>query len=241
MKHTRLSAMTTSVLDSPLFAGVPEQTVERMLASMTRMRWSGAAPAMTAADTAERFYLLEQGRMKVSRAARDSGRVLSLEILAPGDGFDLVVLLDGQAHDAQCETLEPVVTLSAPLGVWREWLETQPTLRRALLRHVAARLRTLEDLATDLALEDTQTRLARLLLTHLAGEPVQRPGLLRGLPQEELAHLIGSVRVVVTRILQTFRREGLIRHDAGQWIVEDIRRLAERAGLISRDHHHPTD
>ncbi|AOU99088.1 hypothetical protein BI364_15085 [Acidihalobacter yilgarnensis] len=224
---------------SPLFEGMATVDIERMLASMTRMNWPGRTPALNGADTGERFYLIERGRVKISRAASHSGRELSLEILGPGDGFNLVTLLDGQPHAVLCETLEPTSTLSAPLDAWRSWLESQPALRRALMRYVAARLRALENLAADLALEDTQTRLARLLLSHLADETPQRSPLLRGLPQEELAHLIGSVRVVVTRLLQGFRREGLVRHEAGQWIIEDIRRLAQRAGITPPAHHHP--
>ncbi|OBS09197.1 Crp/Fnr family transcriptional regulator [Acidihalobacter prosperus] len=237
MKQTEPPAIDESLQHSPLFAGVDARQRERMLADMTRMQWPGHSPALGDADTTERFYLIESGRVKISQASADSGRELSLELLGPGDGFSLVSLLDGQPHAVMRETLEPVSTLSAPLAAWHTWLESQPALRRALLRYVAARLRVLEAFATDLALADTQTRLARLLLSQLAGEATRRPALLHGLPQEELAHLIGSVRVVVTRTLQRFRREGLVRHEAGRWIIEDIRRLAERAGVIHASHH----
>ncbi len=114
----------------------------------------------------------------------------------------------------------------------QEWLERFPPFRLAIHRYVARQLRELTEQASDLALHDTMTRLARLLLRYIdttKSDTARRINLIRDLPQEELASLIGSVRVVVSRLLAQLKREGVVDVHNGKFRVADLRRLLRRA------------
>jgi CRP-like cAMP-binding protein len=179
-----------------------------------------------------RFRIIVSGRVKISRSNEQNGRELTLWLLGPGDGFDIVVLLDGAPHAVSAWTLDDVQTLSAPAGLVRTWIDRYPTFRRGLLRYVAEQLRNLTDLASDLALHDTMTRVTHLLLRHFdAGSPDGGRGLtlLHSLPQEELASLIGSVRVVISRLLAQLKREAAIELRSGTVHIADLKRLLQRA------------
>lgn len=125
--------------------------------------------------------------------------------------------------------LDPVEGVSAPVTYWRQWLEDYPTLRRFLLRHMAERLRDLSLLAGDLALHDTSTRLANLLLRHLDEMGTDRNHPLGDLVHEEIAQLIGTVRVVVNRLLNRFKRGGIIHTAAGTLHIADLEHLLQKA------------
>jgi len=80
---------------------------------------------------------------------------------------------------------------------------TSHSVNRTLLPYLGKQIRDLEELASDLSLHDTATRLAKLILRHLDHESQQQQELklINDLSNEELASMIGSVRVVVNRHL----------------------------------------
>jgi len=69
-------------------------------------------------------------------------------------------------------------------------------------------------------------RLAHLLLRHF---DVGEGNLLRDLPQRELASLIGSVRIVVSRLLSQMRRQGIVQLRGGAVHSVDLKRLLAKA------------
>jgi len=192
---------------------------------------------MGPADVTERFRIVTTGRVKITRSNSRDGHELIVWLLGPGDGFDIVSLLDGEPHAVSAWALDDVTILSAPMPVVRQWLERFAPLRLAMHRYAARKLRELTELASDLALHDTSARLARLLLRHIdtrrrSDKPCIDP--LLDLPQDELASMIGSVRVVVSRILADLKREGIVSVQDGTLRIESLKRLLRRAD----DHGH---
>lgn len=181
---------------------------------------------MGTADSADTFRLVIEGRVKIVRSNSHEGRELTLWLLGPGDGFDVVSLLDGEPHAVTAWAVDDARTLVAPMALWRDWLEESRPLRIAAHRYAARRLRELSDLAGDLALHDTSARLAHLLLRHF---DAKEGNLLRDLPQRELASLIGSVRIVVSRLLAQMRRQGIVELRGGAVHSVDLQRLLAKA------------
>jgi CRP-like cAMP-binding protein len=107
-------------------------------------------------------------------------------------------------------------------------MRTYPALHQAATRCAGMRLRELADLVEDLALHDTSARLAHLLLRHL-DDNENTDHRLHGLVHEDIARLIGSVRVVVNRLLNRFKHEGIIHTEAGNIRLADLERLQKKA------------
>jgi CRP/FNR family transcriptional regulator, cyclic AMP receptor protein len=223
---------------SPLFAGLSRHALKQIAGALALENWPRNSQIAGPAAATKYFRVVVRGRVKIIRSNLRDGRELTLWLLGPGDGFDLAALLDGEPHAVAAWTLDEVTTLSAPLPTFRRWLERFPPLRLALQRQVAEKLRELTELASDLALHDTSTRLAHLLLhnleeTHAGDEAGLDPRL--DLSQQELASLIGSVRVVVGRALAQMRREGIVAVHRGALRIASIKRLLARAeGRLER-------
>lgn len=94
-------------------------------------------------------------------------------------------------------------------------------------------MRALEELATDLSLHDTLTRLARLILRHTNPEHSQELQLIHDLSDAELAKMIGTVRTVVNRHLQHFKKEGIVETHRNHLGVKDLH------GLLNMIDEHP--
>ncbi|HEC15768.1 MAG TPA: Crp/Fnr family transcriptional regulator [Sedimenticola sp.] len=225
-----LAEATRVLHDSPLFHGIDKQTLREILAKLHLKCWPRHSHVMEPSDTIRHFYVLLEGRIKVTRRHPETGRELTLFLLGPGNGFNVISLLDGRAHDVDTIALDDVKALSAPVERWHQWLEQYPPLRRALREFVGYRIKQLSELASELALDDTMGRLVHLLLRHFNGDRhTGHPNLIRDLSQEELAHMIGSVRPVVARLLGELKREGIIDTTGGQLHVLDLQRLLEKA------------
>ena len=228
---TRADALRV-LSESPLFAGLEHSVLTEMVDTLSVVHWVPHAAVMTQAETLTRFYVLLRGRVKITRANARTGREVTLFLLGPGDGFSVVSLLDGQPHEVDAETLDPVDALSGPTALWNSWLDRYPAFRKAMRRYLLARMQEVSELAGDLALHDTMTRLVHLILRYFDGldpKAPPRPNLIKDLSDEELAYMIGTVRVVMNRLLGELKREGVIDTRGGELHVRNLEKLLRKA------------
>lgn len=207
---------------SPLFAGVEPRTVSSIADALTVEAHGKGTQIAGPADSVESFRVILEGRVKVVRSNSRDGHELTLWLLGPGDGFDVVGLLDGEPHAVTSWAVDDVRVLAGPVTLWQEHLQQSPALRLAAYRYVGSKLHELSELAGDLALHDTSARLAHLLLHHFTAKT---GNLLRDLPQRELASLVGSVRIVVSRLLAQMKRQGIVELHGGMVRSVDLDRL----------------
>ncbi len=226
---------------SPLFAGLRGPALAEIADALATETWSRKRQIVGPSQTAKRFRIIVRGRVKITRCNSHEGRELTLWLLGPGDGFDIVSLLDGEPHAISAWALDDVTILSAPAGLFRGWLERFDPLRLAFHRYAAGKLRELSELASDLALHDTSARLAHLLLRHIdTSGRSDRPHIdpMLDLPREELASMIGTVRVVVSRLISDMARDGVLSVHNGALRIESLKRLLRRADASSRSSPH---
>lgn len=215
-----------------LFSGLDDASLHAMLASYRRETWTKGAH-LPPRQTTDQFTVVVSGRLELTRVNADTGRQITLFTLTPGDAFDVITLLDGREHDINPVALEPLEIVTAPLGKVRQWIEANPAFNRAFLPYLGDKVRDLENLSTDLALYETVTRLAKLILLQAKPDLPLAPAGCRPLPlvntlsDEAMARMIGSVRVVVNRHIQDFIKMGLITTTRGQLVVRDLEKLRE--------------
>lgn len=220
--------------ESPLFRDLQPSVRQTLLRRLKPEHWSRRSSIMDPRQRVDRFYLVIKGRVKITRQNLKTAREITLFLLGPGSAFGLVGLADGLFGSVCVETLDDVVALSGPASLWEAWVATYPMLRESMSAYVAGHLSQLAELASDLALHDTKTRLARLILRNLRAEAACFDGedaLIRDLPHEELGCMIGSVRVVVNRLIAELKREGVIDTRAGGLQVLDYEKLVRIAEL----------
>ena len=208
---------------SPLFIGCDREFLQDKLLHLQPEQFQRKAVVLAARQTTRKFFIVVEGRVKlVSRAAANE-REITLFLMGPGDAFDVVSLLDQQAHDLSAESLDRVTLLSAPAEQVREWIASHPEFNRTFLPYLGRKMSLLSELATDLTLHDTGVRLARLILRHVDPDSSEHEvRLINDLSHEELANMIGTVRVVANRQIQRLKRQGIIDARRGHLIVKDL-------------------
>ena len=220
----------TALNDSPLFGQLNDDVLQDMLQIFHYETKNKNDTAISPKQTSDRFYLVIKGRAKVSVYNPDNGREHILFLIGPGDGFDLISLLDGKGHNAIATALDDMEVLFTSVQKAREWVNQHPDFNRAFLPYLGQQMYTLANQVTDLSLYETEARLARLVLRHLVPDSSpQKIELINDLSQETLASMIGSVRVVVTRHLQHWKQDNIVSGKRGSWTVKKLRTLLEKA------------
>ncbi len=220
----------TVLKDSPLFGQLGDAVLQDMLQIFQYETKHKSDTAISPHQASDRFYIIIKGRAKVSVYNPDSGREHILFLVGPGDGFDLISLLDGDWHNAVATALDDMEVLFTTVEQAREWINQHPDFNRAFLPYLGQQMYALANQVTDLSLYDTEARLARLLVRHLASDnSPQEIELINDLSQETLASMIGSVRVVVTRHLQHWKQKKIISGKRGHWSILSLKALLKKA------------
>lgn len=229
-KHLRLLG------EIPLFNGLSAEQLEK-IASLTRVRSCAAREVVvTQGEPADALFAIVKGTLKVASSGPD-GRDTVLGIMAEGEVFGEVALLDGGLRSATCTAIAPCELLVIERAQFLELLELSPGIAARLLQVLAARLRRLSQRSEDAAFLDVPSRLARSILSLAArfGERRERGGIFIGLKlsQQELGDLVGATRESVNKHLNEWTRQGYLEQQAGRLIIADedsVRRLARLEG-----------
>ena len=217
---------------SPLFRDLPEALLDKFMGCFQFQRWE-RREAPLKGRFMEAFYILLSGRLEVVRSHPETGRSVTLYLLQPGDGFDLITLLDGKPHDMTVLPDGDIEVLSAPIETVRQWLWQYPELNRNFMPYLAQRMRDQEDMTASIALYDTVSRLSRLILKHATlnrdfhGDQgdAHKSHLINGFSDEMLARMIGSVRQVVNKHLQFWQRSGILSKQRHSLEIKNLQEL----------------
>jgi len=178
------------------------------------------------------LFVIIKGRVKVSTINPSNGREYIISLLNKGDVFDVISLLDAKEHEVNIETIEEVQLLKMPIQTARNWLEKNPEFNKNFLPYIGERMRYLENNSSGLALSDTMSRLAKLIIdnvdTHNKIKDEFPVKLINDLSHESLAQMIGSVRKVVNLNIQELKKEGIISSVRGKLSVNNLEKLLDK-------------
>jgi len=217
-----------------LFAGLTPEQLEKIAALAQVRSYSGREVVVNQGEPARALFAIVRGRLKVTSSGPD-GRDTVLGIMAEGEVFGEVALLDGGLRSATCTAIEPCELLVIDRAQFMDLLESSPAIAVKLLDVLAQRLRRLSQRSEDAAFLDVPSRLARSLLDLASrfGESVPAPSaeirISLKLSQQELGDLVGATRESVNKHLSEWTRQGMVRLQGGRMIISDIegvRRIA---------------
>ncbi|MFQ5663076.1 MAG: Crp/Fnr family transcriptional regulator [Terriglobia bacterium] len=164
-------------------------------------------------DAADEVYLIDRGRVKIVRISAD-GQQKILSIYQNGDCFGELCICGGTKRSEQAVALESLKVTSFHVQGLLKILRKRPEMVVALLLVICARLREAHDQIATLAFENIPRRLAReiLQLSRSANATPAPPGeqVRLNLTHEELSHLVGTSREMITTVMNQFRERGLV-------------------------------
>jgi CRP/FNR family cyclic AMP-dependent transcriptional regulator len=202
-----------------LFAGLDDAELESIAHQMRSRRFRNGETIFHQDDPGDALHVVIAGAVKIVLPSAEDGEPAIMATLRAGDFFGALALLDGAPRSATAVALGKTETLVLRREAFLELVDSDRTLRVALLSSLSHEIRSITAHVQDLHFLDLPGRLARRILREAAGrEPEPDGSVLLAWPytQSELAGMIGGSRQSVNRLLSDLVDEGLVelRRDA---------------------------
>ncbi len=216
-----------AILNSVFFEQLDDVEQHEVLSACSRETWQKGRSVLSQ-NINDTIFFIVSGHVKSVRINVETGRAVTLFLFGPGDMFDVLKLLHEPSDETVFEAYSDVSLLAVPQSEVCKWISRYPEFNHAILPYLGKMVAHLEDLATNLALHDTETRLAHLIIQHIEEGGHNGIHLINDMSHENLAQMIGSVRTVVNRQLQHWRQAGIIATDNGKITIKKLEMLLKK-------------
>ncbi len=219
-----------------LFERLDQHELEKLEALTQRRRYPAGTAVFFQDDPSDSLYIVLSGSAKVFQTSED-GQDRILRILRSGDAFGELAMIEGRPRSASVQALDDSEMLVLARKDFAAFAGQQPDVLWKLLSALAEQLRRLNEDVLDLSFRDVPYRVLRML-----SQLVERHGeagpdgwrIAMPLSPRELASMVGSNSETVSRLLDRYESEGLVRRSGADWSVPDPKALTRALEYSAR-------
>lgn len=237
MREEVLSRRIALLQSMPLFGALPEKEIETIVYDLRLREYERDEIIFRQGDESREVYFVLKGKVRIFTTS-PSGAETSIAIFSTNDVIGELAAVDYESRSATAKAITTVSLLSMPQERFLYHLETMPRFAMAFIRLLAGKLRWTAAYAESIAQYDAAGRLLHIILqanAHYGREVMPNKEYIvdLSLNQTDLASMIGARREWVNRILNDWRRRGLLEFDNGVIHIFDLTRaVAERDSRI---------
>ncbi len=233
-KPNELPKRGNTLLQTALFKQVSPEEADQLIPYLDSRILDKGDFVFREGDEDQRMYLLDYGRVKLTRRSADS-RVQLLSIHGRGEVLGEIPVFDPKGGPRTASAV--VMTnhthvVSLEHRALFDWLDEHPRVAVDMLQVLANRMRRNNEHISDLVFMDVPARLAKTLISlgQRFGEPMEA-GLMvpHDLTQEEMAQLVGASRETVNKALMDFANRGWISRKGRSIIIFEPGMLIRRS------------
>ena len=182
-------------------------------------------------DDSQAVYVVMRGKVRIYSVS-PAGHETSFRIFSAHDVLGEFSAIDGEPRSSTAQAADDCTLLEIEHTRFLRSLREMPELATALVKMLVKKLRWTTVFAETIAQYDTAGRLLHTLLYYkeeMGKEivPGKRYLLDLSISQTELASLIGARREWVNRLLQEWRKQGLIDYARGKITILDLPAMEE--------------
>jgi len=216
----------------PFFAGLSETGRTLLLDSLQIMRIDAGLELLDEGALCQALLLVESGGIRVFKIS-PGGREITLYLVEPGESCVLGTscVVNDLRYPAHAVCLRDTDALAVPAAVFRTLYETEAPVRAFVMELFSRRLADMMMLVEEVAFRRMDERLAVFLLE----QGVLSPGVMKPIEMShgEIAAHLGTAREVVSRVLQQFADDDLVRLERKKVIIVNSLELQTRTGQTS--------
>lgn len=222
------------LLNIPLFRGLSETQLDYLCARARLRTYKTEEAIVHQDDPGETLYIILRGIVKVSTTEPDGAEVF-LAVLATGDNFGELSLIDSKFRSADVVTQEETTLVSVDREAF-ETLMRDSTFARNLLRILANRTRRANERIRAHCTLDVYGLVARQILefAELYGKPQADGSTLIPirLTQSDIGDLVGASRERVNQVMKFFREKKSLSIDPSYRIT--VHKMADLHNAATR-------
>jgi CRP-like cAMP-binding protein len=165
-------------------------------------------------DRADSIFFIQSGKVKIS-VISPGGKEAVLVVIGPPNCFGEGALVGQSFRMSTATVLEPSTIFKIEKSAMLKALNTESELSEKFIAALLLRNIELEEDLCDQLFNDSEKRLARVLLklARLQDHEEQRDPRIAHISHETLAEMVGTTRSRITHFMNKFRTMGLIDYD----------------------------
>lgn len=182
-------------------------------------------------DPGDLLFVIHRGRVKIGYGSSD-GREVVLNLLGPPAVFGEVAVADGGVRTADATAVEVTELVSIGRRELFPFLRENPEAALQMMIALSSQVRWIAESFDDRLFLDLAPRLAKRLVflgTHFGQHTDNGLRLGLSLPHRELAAHMNVTRESVNRLLQKWRKDGLIEERRGVMFLKSLAALQKIA------------
>jgi CRP/FNR family transcriptional regulator, nitrogen oxide reductase regulator len=219
----------------PVFHGLDEAALDTALDVAKARFVAKNATAFEQGDKAETFYVLVDGRLKVSQTT-SAGQQVVIRYIGPGEFFGCVAISGQAEYPGTATAVVDSVAVGWDAAASKQLMERFPTFAMNALKTMGTRVQEAHSRIREMSTEQVEQRVARaiLRLAQQAGQKVDEGVRIEfPLTREDIAQMTGTTLHTVSRILSRWEEEGVISGGRQQVTIRKPHALVTIAERVS--------
>ena len=210
--------VTVHLQNIPLLSGLEAETLGQVGASMLFRKAEKGNYILHKGGAGDHLLFLLAGRLRVVDLTED-GREIGLSVLAPGDYFGELSIIDGQPRSASVVATEPSLIGLLPAPQAASLIYSQPLVARRVMNRLAQKIRAASNHRSILGMQNAHQRVFALLAQLVKIAPGGLAVIDNVPTQQEIAIMANTSRETVSRALQVLIQRGVVEKDLRRLIV----------------------
>ena len=213
--HLRKIPLLSELSDEEVLAIKPEMRIRQYAKREVVLHKGGSGDGL--------LFLLS-GSLQVIDVTED-GRAIGLRMLAPGDFFGEIAVINNSTRTASVVAMSDVLVAFLPSAAALHLFSHAPSVANMMLRHLAEKIQRVSEFRSLLSINNTARRIYTFLVQLKTTHPGQ-PDVVENLPtHQDIANMINTSRETVTRALLTLTQQGIVQKETHRLIILDPQAL----------------
>ena len=142
--------LSSEIADLLPFADLTPDQIQDLLSAATVHRVAPNKTFFDEGETAENFFVLLNGVLRVVRTTQDGDQVIVLHI-APGEMFGIAKAFESENYTMTARAASQGLALSWPSALWDKFIHDYPGFQSATRKAIGARMSELQDKLVSMA------------------------------------------------------------------------------------------
>jgi CRP-like cAMP-binding protein len=202
----------------PLLANLTDEEMARMQADLRIRKYSRREIVLQKGASGDSLLFVLVGQLQVIDVTED-GRAIGLRMLAPGDFFGEIAVINGSTRSASVLALTEALVGFLPSATALHLFSHSPSVANLMLRHLADKIQRDSEFRALLSIHNTSRRIYTFL--QLFRKPA--PGgddVVDNLPtHQDIANMINTSRETVTRAILHLVQQGIVEKEMQRLVI----------------------
>ncbi len=204
----------------PLLAELTPEEIAHIRPELRFKHYNKREVVLHKGGSGDALLFLLSGQLQVVDITED-GRAIGLRMLAPGDFFGEIALINDSTRSASVVATSDVLVAFLPAATALHLFSHSPSVAKQMLRHLAQKIQRDSEFRAVLSINNTMRR----IYTYLS--LLQKPdgngqAVIDNLPtHQDIANMINTSRETVTRALLSLVQQGIVQKESNRLVILD--------------------